>query len=95
MLFHPAASVELDEAIDFYEERQPGLGLDLKQEILHGISSIADAPDRWPAHRHGTRKYLLHRFPFHIFYLSLSDCIWIVAVAHCSRKPDYWKERLN
>ncbi len=94
VLFHPYAERELDEAIGFYEECLPGLGLDFEQEIRYGISHISNAPRRWPIHKYGTRKFLLRRFPFNIFYLELPDCIWIVAVAHCSRKPNYWKERL-
>ena len=35
------------------------------------------------------------RFPFTIRYLELQDCIWIVAFAHTSRKPGYWKARLR
>ena len=95
VLFHPEAEAELDNAIGFYEERQIGLGLDFEREVLHGISKICDSPSRWPTHKYGTRKFLLSRFPFHIFYLEIPDCIWIIAVAHCSRKPNYWKNRLK
>ena len=95
ILFHPDAEDELGQAIGFYEERQVGLGLDFEREVIHGLSYIHEAPDRWPMHKYGIRKYLLKRFPFHIFYLEQPDYIWIVAVAHCSRKPNYWKERLK
>jgi hypothetical protein len=95
VLFHPDAETELDRSITFYEERQAGLGVDFQREVLYGVSQIHNAPTRWPRYKYGTRKYLLNRFPFHIFYIANPDCIWIVAVAHCSRKPDYWKERME
>jgi toxin ParE1/3/4 len=95
VLFHPGAEAELDQSIGFYEECQPGLGLDFQREVFRGISKIHDAPTLWPKHKYGTRKFLLNRFPFYIYYLELSDCIWIAAVAHCSRKPNYWKDRLK
>lgn len=95
IVFHPAASEELDESIGFYESREPGLGLDLEREVLYGVREIGAAPGRWSVHSHGTRRYLLHRFPFHLIYLPLPDTIWIVAVAHCSRRPGYWKDRVR
>ncbi|MCP5049638.1 MAG: type II toxin-antitoxin system RelE/ParE family toxin [bacterium] len=95
ILFHPEAEAELDHSICFYEERETGLGLDFQREVRRGISQIYNAPGRWPLHKYGTRKFLLNRFPFYIFYLEHSDYIWIVAVAHCSRKPNYWGKRLK
>jgi hypothetical protein len=76
VLFHPEAEAELDHSIGFYEERQEGLGLDFEREVRHGIAQIHDAPSRWPIHKFGTRKFLLRRFPFYIFYLELlhMDC---------------------
>jgi hypothetical protein len=38
VLFHPEAEAEFDQSIGFYEERQPGLGLDFQREVLQGIS---------------------------------------------------------
>ena len=35
----------------------------------------------------------LERFPYLIFFLELPDCIWLAAVAHGAREPDYWKHR--
>jgi hypothetical protein len=95
IIFHPDAENEVDNSIGFYEERQPGLGLDFQREVIDGISKIHDAPTCWPKHKYGTRKFLLPRFPFYIYYIDLPDYIWIVAVAHCSRNPNYWKDRLK
>ena len=89
VFFHPQAGEELDKSIEFYEDCERGLGLDLEREVLHGMFYIQASPDQWPRHRSGTRRYLLHRFPFHLIYLHLPHALWIVAVAHCSRKPGY------
>jgi len=56
---------------------------------------IQQAPHRWAKHTHGTRAYLLQRFPFRVIYIELPDAMWIVAIAHCARKPGYWKKRLK
>jgi len=95
VLFHPQAESELDHGIGFYEECRPGLGLDFEREVIDGISQIHDAPSMWPKYKYGIRKFLLSRFPFYIYYLDLPDCIWIIAITHCSRKPGYWENRID
>jgi len=39
------------------------------------------------------RRYLVRRFTNVIFYAELEEFIWIVAIAHTKRKPDYWMGR--
>lgn len=95
ILFHPEAEEEFDHSIGFYEERQIGLGLDFEREVRRSISVVHGAPARWPLYKYGLRKYTLQRFPFTIYYLDEPGLIWIVAITHCSRKPDYWKSRLH
>ncbi len=56
--------------------------------------SISQAPRRWPKHLHGTRRFVLQRFPFSIVYLDEPDVLNVVAVAHNKPKPGYWKQRL-
>jgi plasmid stabilization system protein ParE len=58
------------------------------------IREIAQTPQRWPKYLHGTRRFVLHRFPFSIIYLDDPDVLVIIAVAHSKRKPGYWKRRL-
>jgi hypothetical protein len=41
------------------------------------------------------RKYHLTRFPFTLFYYEQPDFIWILAIAHDSRKPGYWMTRIK
>jgi hypothetical protein len=58
------------------------------------IREIVQTPQRWPKYLYGTRRFVLHRFPFSIIYLDDSDILSIVAVAHNKRKPGFWKQRL-
>ena len=95
VIFHPGAEFEFDRSVGFYESKVKGLGLDFEQEVISSLSTINEDPQRWPYYKFSLRKYLLTRFPFNIYYLDLPDHIWIVAIAHNSRKPDYWKNRLT
>ncbi len=45
--------------------------------------------ERWPEYLSGTRRYLLHHFPFSIVYLDDPDALTIVAVSHNKRRPGY------
>lgn len=57
------------------------------------MSRIVEAPDRWPMYTHGTRRYLLRRFPFSVVYRVSGIAITVVAVVHGKRRPGYWKSR--
>ena len=94
VVFHPEAQAEFFAAEDFYEQRVTGLGEDFRQELEAAVAVIRAAPRRWPVRTWGTRTYFVHRFPFGVVYLELPTKIWVVAVAHTSRRPGYWKGRL-
>jgi len=94
VVVHSAARAELDEAMGFYENRANGLGLDLEAKVERAVAAIQRNPASWPRHkRTAFRKAFVERFPFIVFYMELADSIWIVAVAHGSRRPDYWSRR--
>ena len=88
------AELELAGSVAFYEEKKSGLGLDFERATREALNRIASSPDQWAAGKYGTRHYLMERFPFIIHYLDMPDRIWIVAFAHTSRKPNYWKRRI-
>lgn len=95
LLVHRDAEAELWEAIDFYESRSPGLGLDLEVELRRSLIAIQNAPRMGPEGRHETRCKMLQRFPYRVHFLETDDTIWIVAIAHCSRRPYYWRPRVG
>jgi len=88
------AEVELWNAVAFYEIKAPGLGLDFAGEIEKSVQVIRRSPEIRPLRDDGTRRYINKHFPYIIVYIYLSNHIWIVAIAHCKRRPGYWKSRL-
>ncbi|MCH7935415.1 MAG: type II toxin-antitoxin system RelE/ParE family toxin, partial [Gemmatimonadetes bacterium] len=42
----------------------------------------------------GTRRVLLHRFPYIVVYKELEDEILVVAFAHHKQRPGYWRDRI-
>jgi len=94
LLVHPQAKAELDGAIAWYESKVPGLGLDFLASIEQALQRIQQTPQAWPPHVDSRfRKYLVERFPYSIFYMERPNAIWIAALAHAKRRPDYWKRR--
>lgn len=94
VIFHSQARVELDQAIAFYEEQQPGLGLDLQTAVERAVGTIQQHPQLGPHYKATEfRHYPLRRFPYVIFYAELKEAIWIVAIAHGKRRPAHWSRR--
>ncbi len=92
--FLDEASAEYEEAFDWYFTRSEASASNFADEIAQAVSMIAEAPRRWPAGPYGTRKFLLHRFPYVVVYRELPSTIQVLAVAHGHRRPGYWKTRI-
>jgi hypothetical protein len=93
--FHPDAKEEFGGAVEYYEQCQPGLGLEFAEEVYATIARIIQYPDAWSALSKNSRRCLVSRFPYGVIYQIKSHTLRIVAVAHLHRRPGYWKERLE
>ncbi len=93
--FHPEVKYEIKESYDWYESKSAGLGKSLIHELEDSFSLIQEAPHIWPKKRALYSKYIVQRFPFSIYYTTENENIFVYAVAHSSRKPYYWKDRLE
>ncbi len=88
------AEQDLLEAADWYENQQYGLGHQFLDEVLAVFESIVDKPLRYPLMNRNTRRALIQRFPFGVFYRIEENKIIVIAVMHGSRNPQHWKKRL-
>jgi len=92
--FLEEASAEFKAAFLWYLERNSKVASEFADSLTRAIQAIAEAPQRWPIHLGGTRKFVMRRFPFVIVYREAASAVRIVAVAHAKRKPGYWTRRL-
>jgi toxin ParE1/3/4 len=92
--FHPEALDEFEEAALYYARRQSGLELRFIASVGSAIDVILDDPLRWRAFEEDVRRCFTRVFPYGILYTIEPDYILIVAVAHCSREPGYWRHRI-
>ena len=93
--FAEVASNELVDARDWYEQQQTGLGLRFKDAVHGAAQRIARTPLLFPVDLGDVRRYVLNRFPYTLRYVLRGDEVWVVAVSHHHRRPDYWAERIN
>ena len=92
--FLEPASLELDDAIDYYNMQSKGLGDEFLIETLSIIKLISAFPSAWTKHSTNTRKAILKRFPYNLIYTIHNNTIFIIAVAHQHRIPEYCVSRI-
>ena len=91
--FLSEATAEAEEARRWYARRDLELASDFDQALANAVTQIKKSPTTWPQYMHGTQRYLVWRFPFAIVYVVESEVIYVVAIAHYSRRPGYWGQR--
>ena len=92
------AEDELADAASWYEARQAGLGialLDLTDNAIETIKSGVLPTSPIPGVRNvkDARRIVLQRYPYSIVLYEREDEIVIIAFAHNSRRPGYWRLR--
>ena len=91
----PSSLEELDDAAAFYENASVGLGSELLEEVRRLIDKLRDNPALAPLIDNEFRSAVLSRFPFNIIYSIEPRYILVIAVAHQSRRPGYWRDRVT
>ncbi len=94
------AATELEQATRWYERESPGLGGRLVDAFEHAIGLLrGKMPPLLPVDgtsgKKGAKRIFLRRFPFSVIVIQRSDEYLIIALAHHSRKPGYWRERIR
>ncbi len=94
IIIHSKARTEFEESITYYEQQKTGLGLALQSAIEKAIGRIQQNPQIGAPYKTTEfRHYVIQRFPYVIFYVEWGEVIWIVAIAHGKRRPNYWRRR--
>jgi toxin ParE1/3/4 len=93
---HPEAEFEIGEALAYYRNDAPaGIADNLDARIDSALVDIARYPTRYPFwERTVARRYVFSRFPYVVFYCERPGNTLILAFAHTSRSPGYWKSRI-
>lgn len=89
----PEADSEVETAFDWYERELAGLGLEFLDELRRAYDQIVAGPFKYPKLRSNTRRTLLKRFPYAVYFAVDNEIIIVLAVFHTSRDPESWQRR--
>jgi hypothetical protein len=96
---HPEAREEYLDAVAYYDQQRAGLGDELIDRFEDAMDAILDSPNRW-ATMPGwdgepvLRSHGVKTFRYRIVYYVRGDQVRVVAYAHTSREPGYWRHRI-
>jgi toxin ParE1/3/4 len=72
----------------------PGLGLRFITEIDRCQKVLLETPLIGHSYGRRLRKFTVgDKFPYSIVYAVLADVLFVLAYAHGSRRPGYWRAR--
>ena len=94
LILRPAAEADLRETYIWYEARQPGLGAEFMEAAERKLLHIESNPLQFPELRSSTRRAIIARFPYGIFYVLQGQSIAVLAVMHHARAPLRWQGRI-
>lgn len=90
--FRPEAEAEALETRDWYDGRRPGLGAGFRAALDETIARIVDNPMQFRLVRAETRRAILNRFPYAVYFRMDGSDIVVLAV-HGRQHPRRWQSR--
>ena len=93
IVYRPEAAADVEEACAWYEGRRAGLGAEFLAALQAAEDAVRVAPLTYPSHRRDTRRHLLRRFPYQLFYRVRGETIVVVACYHVRRSPHRLRTR--
>ena len=93
LVLRPQAEAERLDARDWYEEQRPGLGGAFATEVDMVLGRIVQTPLAYPRVQGETRRALVRRFPYAIYFHAVADEIVVLGVIHGRRHPRRWQSR--
>jgi hypothetical protein len=88
--FLQEAELEFLDTTSYYDENRPGLGRRFKDEVGRSLLWVAARPDICWLRPGGYRRLNLRVY---IPYITRETTLWVLAVAHTGRTPEYWINR--
>lgn len=85
---------DLDDAYQWYEEQNRGLGQEFIRCVDAKLSEISCAPlHHQIVFKENVHRALTNRFPYPIYFVNDEDTITFFAILHQRKNPADWKSR--
>ena len=90
-----AAKADIWSAARRYEVQRPGLGREFVTEVDAALGRVAENPLQYQVLHRETRRAIVHRFPYGVFYRIEASNIVVFSVSHLHRDPASWRTRVG
>jgi plasmid stabilization system protein ParE len=88
-----AAATDLTDAHDWYEAQSASLGAEFLRAVDAVLAAVQRTPPTFPIVHGRTRRALLRRFPYGVFFVEAGNDVVVLAVVHSRRHPRVWQSR--
>ena len=95
LIIKPVVWLDLDEAIEWYEKKSPGLGKRFIKSFEEAKEKIISQPLSYRNVTAAVKRTLLKDFPYKIFYHVAQDTIFIIGLAHTKRSNAFIRRKLR
>jgi plasmid stabilization system protein ParE len=92
---HPEAEEDLSEAAQYIDRDRPGWGERLDDAVQAAEDLIATYPKIGKSIGRRARRVDVHGFKYSLIYQLFPDSILVLAIAHDSRSPRFWRHRVR
>jgi len=86
-----SAKSDFDAAFNWYAARSESAATRFTEEVANAIERAAHQPDRFGRLDTVHRQARVKRFPYRIIFQVDGERVTVVAIAHHSRRPEYWR----
>jgi len=95
LVIRPVAAREITAAFDWYEGQSAGLGAEFLRALEAVLATVQRTPALYPVVRGRTRRALLRRFPYGVFFYEREAAqeVVVIAVVHGRRDLRHWQSR--
>lgn len=93
LIISPEAEKDIEAAFEWYNRQSSQLGSEFVREVDRSLSQIQQFPESNAIIYKNTRRKLLKRFPYGIFYVLESATIVTIACFHARQEPESWEQR--
>ena len=93
IIFRAAADADIDDDYEWYESQRAGVGDQFFADLLATLNTISSHPMLFQVVKRNTRRAVLRRFPYAVYYRIRPQSILVVACIHGRRSPARWRSR--
>ncbi len=91
--YRAEARVELEDAYNWYEDQEEGLGEAFLDSVDGSLDRIEQRPESCAVVLKDIRRVVVKRFPYVIYYRVISSRVIVIAVFHGKRNPKQLRSR--